>query len=255
MSSSRDLNNSLINNGSEEPEHNRTIFQELVIDKIIQHQMIISFIPFILITSIRNEIVALWTAFGVSLFNIIVVFYASTYRLDIEKIYWLDASFFVTCLVLAITSIFVYIPTTWLNALTTSTMVAMSLLSMMVGRPWIMQFAKHKASKEVVESKDFKIGMYIMTSYWLLIFAIMCACGWSALIFVESNVKGQAIVLSNKTAYNWLNSYAQYVVLGVGVVFMKTVLIPYFKNRGKEEIKALPSDNYYGENVTIYDSL
>eukprot|EP00457_Paulinella_chromatophora_P009228 gb/GEZN01009287.1/.p1 GENE.gb/GEZN01009287.1/~~gb/GEZN01009287.1/.p1 ORF type:complete len:268 (-),score=26.22 gb/GEZN01009287.1/:499-1302(-) len=142
----------------------------------------LTWVPFIIILTVAhtNVTIAIWAAFGVQSFEIIIFFLRGTYDEKYPSIMILESGMWLAYLGLGIAYAikpFVY---TLISPITTSSLFATAFFSLMICHPFTAQIARAKVSAEIAGSEGFKKMMYIVTIFWTTIFSLMTILTWLA---------------------------------------------------------------------------
>jgi hypothetical protein len=143
---------------------------------------IFGFLPFILVsvldkTAHVTEI--LYTAIGLQVLIIASSIYRHQYNPSVPPLFILDVSMLICYIVAVLTDKLVFtIPPEFLSPFQCSALMLASLLSMLVCYPFTLQFSTPHVTKEIAQSQGFRTANMLMTSFWLLIFSLMCISSW-----------------------------------------------------------------------------
>lgn len=181
-----------------------------------------------------NEYVAIWLAFGVSLFLIGLVYYRSTYDPGYPRWYWLDVAFLLGVLGCGIAQSIVRVPIELLQCIPLTVMTLAIFISMIVKDPFILRLSQPNVTPEVLSSPKFLTFCQIVSAYWFIMLFIANLCMWLSLLFVTSLETAD------------ITNYPAYLTLGVAIPIALTMFIaPFGCNK---LIKYLTSMGEGGEN-------
>lgn len=140
------------------------------------------FLPFLVLMVVAptKPQLALWIGFGLMTLVIALEVYRHTYKPKHPPLYWLSCAFWCTFLGLAVARYFTDFGNKLISAVISTVLFATCALSMLVGRPFTMQFSQAMVPEQVAKSEGFVKVNYALTSVWLVIFAIMTTCSWVA---------------------------------------------------------------------------
>jgi hypothetical protein len=158
---------------------------------------ILSMVPMIVIFAVAstNMVAAIWAAFGVELFLILLDFYRSRYnpRVAFPNIISVALmSSYIVCIVL----FYVLNPplqSVYVSPIVLSCVTGAMLLSLVFMYPFTIQNSAHRVDEATRASLLFYRFNQIITVFWLLIMACACGSSWGSLQF-SVNSAGQIIL-------------------------------------------------------------
>lgn len=124
-------------------------------------------------------IAAVWSAFGLQCFVMLMDFYRNRYNAAIPFPNILTTAVFLCYIVLVILA---YVAAGFtpglIGPIVVSTMFAAVLLSMIFGHPFTLQHSSHKVDEVTRKSPEFLKFNMALSAFWLLLFGVMMASIW-----------------------------------------------------------------------------
>jgi hypothetical protein len=157
----------------------RHSWADLVLNDLGQ---IVGWAPYIIVMCVAstNEEAALWGAFGSMTALIALGVYRHSYAPKYPLVAWLDGGQWVGFLALAITWEATRFNYKLISPISTSVLLITTFVSMVVCKPFTIQYARLKVDDKVAASSGFLKFNHILTSVWLVVFLVMSVCTWLA---------------------------------------------------------------------------
>jgi len=166
----------------------RHSWADLVLNDLGQ---IVGWVPYIIVMCVAstNEEAALWGAFGSMTALIALGVYRHSYAPKYPLVQWLDGGQWVGFLALAITWEATRFNYKLISPISTSVLLITTFVSMVVCKPFTIQYARLKVDDKVAASSGFLKFNYILTSVWLVVFLVSSVCTWVAWALHDDNLK------------------------------------------------------------------
>lgn len=198
---------------------------------------LLRFIPFVLTMAIgcHEQTAAIWSAFGVGVFGIILNYYYISFDPDARDPFLiLESGMTAYFLGQRITNADISFECHLISPINTTALFAVAVLSMVVCYPFTIQIAKAKVTPEVARTSKFVQSNQVLTSLWVVIFMVSAISGWFGYIYFRDD--------SSSVGYIVLVTV---ILIGLPVIgsFGMPFLVEYLKNK----VSTNASSGSYGE--------
>ncbi len=186
---------------------------------------LINFFPFIFVMGFSNTHpqAALWVSTAISILVMGVNYYRSTYNVKVPALSVLDLTQSVTLLTQAIVHACIDYDKNVIGAITVSAIAGVMVLSLLVCRPFTLQFSVPMVSETIAKSRSFMLVNYAITMYWAIILSVVTACSWVSYLCIDRDDAWRSVLST------WIPTCLP-IVAALG----QPMFIAYLKSRAKQ---------------------